>query len=613
MEKSCLYCHDSPEQAPKDLVSYYGPERSFHRKVGESPHVLSIRVPLSSAFKEANRFSLKLSGLLLLSLLILFGFQFWINRRIFLKPLNMIYEKAVLISTDSKHLGEEIPLPSGRELNVLTNSFNKMSVSLRQHTDQLEDLINERTAELTNANEHLQSQKNMFQSILGAMTSALTIRDLDYNVIYQNDVVTDVFGNCIGEKCYRTFEGNDKICDGCPVELAFKDGKSHISARRVEMPSGEIAFWENVANPIIDTGGKIISCLEISKNITDRKQAEEELRKYQEIVNKMNDGIVIINPQGTLLEINDYFTRMTGWTTEDLVGTKTPFKFWRKKDVPRIMETFSDLQDKDQTVNAFEQILQKKDGGEVSNLVNSTILYDNSKQKAFFGIFRDITELKKTEDQIKASLKEKETFIREVYHRTKNNMQVITAMLHLRTRNIEDDNVIQIFKEMEDRIKVMALVHEKLYQTKDLSRIDLKDYFNDLLILVKRSHKDLTGEIRIKTDMDTVSVTIDSAIPCGLILNELISNAFKHAFPGDRKGEIKVGLKSKDDGGIEIRVSDDGVGMPDGFNYREAGSMGLRTVISLTEHQLQGNLDLITGKGAEFRMRFKETGYKERV
>ena len=113
--------------------------------------------------------------------------------------------------------------------------------------------------------------------------------------------------------------------------------------------------------------------------------------------------------------------------------------------------------------------------------------------------------------------------------------------------------------------------------------------------------------------MENVSVTIDSAIPCGLIINELISNSFKHAFPGDRKGEIKVGLKSKDDGGIEIRVSDDGVGLPEDFDIRKSGSYGLQSVISLTEHQLQGNLDLITDKGAEFRIRFKEAGYKERV
>ena len=222
-------------------------------------------------------------------------------------------------------------------------------------------------------------------------------------------------------------------------------------------------------------------------------------------------------------------------------------------------------------------------------------------------------ERKQAEEQIKSSLKEKEVLIRELYHRTKNNMQVIISMLHLQSRSIEDNNVLQIFGEMENRIKTMALVHEKLYQTKDLSRVDLKEYFNDLLSLLVRSYKELSGGITINTVMDSVSVTIDYAIPCGLIINEIISNCFKHAFSESKKGEIRIGLKSQTDGEIEIRVFDDGVGMPEGFDYREASSLGIQTIVALTEHQLNGKLDLNTDKGTEFQIRFKDTGYQERV
>ena len=225
----------------------------------------------------------------------------------------------------------------------------------------------------------------------------------------------------------------------------------------------------------------------------------------------------------------------------------------------------------------------------------------------------EIKERKQTEEQIKVSLKEKEVLLRELYHRTKNNMQVIISMLHLQSQNIEDDNVLEIFKKTENRIKSMALVHEKLYQTKNLSRVDLKEYFNDLLSLLARSYKDLAGGIRINTDMERVSVTIDYAIPCGLIINEIISNSFKHAFSETKKGEIRIGLKLQADGEIEIRVSDDGAGMPEGFDYREASSFGIQTIIALTEHQLQGKLDLNTDKGTEFQIRFKDSGYKERV
>jgi len=222
-------------------------------------------------------------------------------------------------------------------------------------------------------------------------------------------------------------------------------------------------------------------------------------------------------------------------------------------------------------------------------------------------------ELVRLNEDLKEALSEKVVLLRELYHRTKNSMQDIISMLHLQAQNIKDDKVLEIFKETENRINSMALVHEKLYQTRELSRVDLKQYFEDLLSLLQRNYQDLSGGIRIKTDMDHVSVPIDYAIPCGLIVNELISNSFKHAFPGDKKGEIRIGLKSQDDKEIEILVTDNGVGMPKDFKYREANSFGIQTIIALTEHQLQGKLNLNTDKGTEFQIRFKATRYQERV
>lgn len=159
----------------------------------------------------------------------------------------------------------------------------------------------------------------------------------------------------------------------------------------------------------------------------------------------------------------------------------------------------------------------------------------------------------------------------------------------------------------------MALVHEKLYQGKDLSRIDLRDYFKDLLNLIVRSYKDVSQGITCNLDMESVSTTIDYAIPCGLIVNELISNAFKHAFTEGQKGRISIGLKSGDDGEIEITVADNGVGLPDGFDFRKSDTFGLQSVVALAEHQLLGKIELTTDKGTEFQIRFKETGYEERV
>ncbi len=158
MEEACLSCHGNLEDAPGDLLHYYGRERSFHRKAGDVVQAISIRVPLSAAYTEAGRFSLQLSGLLLMILILLFGSLYWMSKRWVFQPLDSIREKAMLISTGSEHLGEEIPLPAGRELYDLTTSFNRMSESLRSNTDLLEERIKERTEELSLSNEHLREE-----------------------------------------------------------------------------------------------------------------------------------------------------------------------------------------------------------------------------------------------------------------------------------------------------------------------------------------------------------------------------------------------------------------------------------------------------------------------
>ena len=158
MEETCLRCHSTPDKAPEGLVRFYGPKRSFDRSAGDVVSAVSIRVPLSVAYSEANRFSLRLSGMLLGLLLALFGVQYWFSKRFMFTPLSMVQEKALQISSSDAHLGEEIPLPSGRELNDLAIAFNSMSKSLRNHLDNLEKLVEKRTVELSKTNIELEKE-----------------------------------------------------------------------------------------------------------------------------------------------------------------------------------------------------------------------------------------------------------------------------------------------------------------------------------------------------------------------------------------------------------------------------------------------------------------------
>ncbi|MCP4353127.1 MAG: hypothetical protein GY795_47355 [Desulfobacterales bacterium] len=219
--------------------------------------------------------------------------------------------------------------------------------------------------------------------------------------------------------------------------------------------------------------------------------------------------------------------------------------------------------------------------------------------------------LQESEHRIKASLREKEVLLREIYHRTKNNMEVISSILALQSEKLEDYQVKKIFKDTENRIRSMALVHQKLYQSKNLSNINLKDYINDLAELLLKSYN--AEKISCIPEANNIFVLIDIAIPCGLILNELIANSLKYAFPADSQGEIKIVLNRTDNNEIFIRFSDNGIGFPKNFDFKNSDTLRIRMVISIVEHQLGGTVDFETNNGMVCQIKFKDDLYSERV
>jgi two-component sensor histidine kinase len=226
---------------------------------------------------------------------------------------------------------------------------------------------------------------------------------------------------------------------------------------------------------------------------------------------------------------------------------------------------------------------------------------------------RDITERKQAEEQVKKALAEKEALLRELYHRTKNNMQVIIALLKMQASNLTDARLQAILQDTQNRIHSMALVHQKLYEAHDLSRVNLKEYIGDLVNLLMSSYRVSPDRVSLVSEMDDLFVLIDTAIPCGLILNELLSNALKHAFPADRTGEIRIQLGRTRSGEIQLQVADNGVGVPQGFDFRRDGWMGLRTVFVIGESQLEGQVRFEANKGVLCQIRFRDDLYRPRV
>jgi two-component sensor histidine kinase len=229
------------------------------------------------------------------------------------------------------------------------------------------------------------------------------------------------------------------------------------------------------------------------------------------------------------------------------------------------------------------------------------------------GVGATFRSLNAAEAKIHASLNEKETLIRELYHRTKNNMQVVSSLLMLHSDELESEGAKTIFKDIISKIVAMSLVHQKLYESHDLSNIDLADYIRELIALLVKSYGASSEKLEVDLDLENVTILIDTAVPCGLVVSEIIANSLKHAFPNGRSGRIEVVLKRAEDDLIELRIADDGIGLPEGFQVAGQGKMGMKTLFNMVKHQLHGSIQLSGENGLAYLIRFKGRLYDERV
>ncbi|MEA5541955.1 PAS domain-containing protein [Limnoraphis robusta Tam1] len=220
-------------------------------------------------------------------------------------------------------------------------------------------------------------------------------------------------------------------------------------------------------------------------------------------------------------------------------------------------------------------------------------------------------ERNQTESQLKTSLKEKEVLLKEIHHRVKNNLLVVSNILEFQTDYTDNLEVIKILQDSQKRIESMALIHEKLYQSTGLDQIDFGDYIQDLVSQLMESYDPNRDLIELELDVESIGLNLETAHPCGLILNELVSNAFKHAFPHNRSGKIWVKLHQNSDNVVALTVRDNGIGFPQNIDFRQVDSLGMELVCTLID-QLDGHIELIRDNGTTFYLTFKELQYRQR-
>ncbi len=344
-----------------------------------------------------------------------------------------------------------------------------------------------------------------------------------------------------------------------------------------------------------------------------RRKAEEALKEsenfLQTIIDTEPDCVKLLSRDGKLMRMNPAGLEMVEADSFEQVKGRPVYPLI----VAEYREAFQSLTEKTfegkPGTAEFEMVGLK--GGR-SWLATHAVPVRNEKGEiiASLGITRNITERKRAEGLIRASLREKEILLKEIHHRVKNNLQIVASMLELQAGQIQDKEVRILFDESQRRIETMSLIHEKLYRARDLSRIDFKEYVEELAANLTALTGHRAEQIELETLIEGVFLDINSGIPCGLIINELVFNSLRHAFPDGRKGRLTIHMHEDDDGSITLSVRDNGIGLPEDLDFRNAPSLGLQLVISLVT-QLSGIIEHDGSNGTAFKINFRRNNVGE--
>ncbi|HWQ20758.1 MAG TPA: PAS domain S-box protein [Methanotrichaceae archaeon] len=348
---------------------------------------------------------------------------------------------------------------------------------------------------------------------------------------------------------------------------------------------------------------------DLQEEIIIRKRTEEALRESEERFRRLAENApdiifhIDLLPEPRLTYISPAIEKTCKYAPDELLANQD---LAQELILPGGLKEF-EPQDMAQISPDKPIVLcwQDRDGGHIWTEQRRVPVYDKvGRLVAIEGIVRDISEWVKADEKIKASLREKDVMLKEIHHRVKNNLQIISSLLSIQSRQIEDHATQEILKESRNRVKSLALVHENLYRSPDLGKIDFSAYIKKLASSLASSYR-IKGQIAIKVEADEVYLGIDMAIPCGLILNELITNSIKHAFPDGTAGEMYADFRRNPDGRLVLKVGDNGIGLPADLDLKKSRSMGLMLVSSLVS-QLDGTLKLSSGHGTRFEIEFPD-------
>ncbi len=465
---------------------------------------------------------------------------------------------------------------------------------------------------LHSAQRQIKESRELLEGVIDGIQDVIGVQYADHTILRYNKAGYDFSGKSpeevAGKKCYELM-GWSRECDLCATRLALKSKKPEAIEKHIP----ELGrYLDCRSNPILDEEGNVKLIVEQLRDVTEVKLYEKALKesesRYRTLFETSPLGIGIIEIDGRISGINPAMLSLMGIdspsSAKEINVIKSPLavRSGISQSIRRCIDLGSDV--------LSEHIYTSRCGKDLYIRVNLTPMRDASGQIAKIQcIVEDITDHKKAEEILRQSLHEKEVLLKEIHHRVKNNLQIVSSLLNLQSGCLTDEVAINAIKESQNRIRSMALVHENLYRSDSLARVDFKEYMNSLICFLMTSFGKKSSHIGLKLDLDQVFLSVDQAIPCGLIANELISNCVKHAFPGGIKGQIHICLKSLDGGMVSFSVRDNGIGLPSGWKISGTETMGLKLVTALI-NQLKGTIDVISSHevdgshGSEFKISF---------
>ncbi|MBW4473882.1 MAG: PAS domain S-box protein [Stenomitos rutilans HA7619-LM2] len=448
-----------------------------------------------------------------------------------------------------------------------------------------------------------------YERIVSATTDAILLLDRDY----RHQVVNQAYLN-------RYHKQEDEVIGSSAANLLPPDVFEQIVKPRLDQClAGQVIQYEMWSDcptlgrqflsvtyaPYYTANHLIVGVVASLRNITRLKQAEVELELQSLIARNMAEGICMVKvSDGLFVYANPKFEQMFGYDGDELIGQHVAIVNYEDRNT-----------DTTETYELLVHTILKQGGAtyEVQNVKKNgtpfwcqatTSVFEHPNYGAVFVVVQqDITERKRAETVIQASLAEKEVLLKEIHHRVKNNLSIVDSLLHMQLRRSSDPDVVVALKESRNRIASIALVHEKLYGSKDLANIDFVQYIADLTAHLFNSYNTYANQIKLTMQIEPIALDIDTAVSCGLIVNELVTNALKYAFPKGQPGEIQVMFRQHSNHTVTFSVGDNGVGLPLDFNPKQTKTLGITLVQGLVK-QLQGTLNINAQPGSTFIISF---------